>query len=125
MNNTIYQKLMSIGKGSGCHQMPERSFFIKGKQFPVCARCTGVLVGNITAYILFFLCVPPLELCVIGCTVMFVDWYVQYIKICKSTNIRRLITGIIGGYSPATLYCVLIKNMIEMLLLKLQIGGIR
>ncbi|MBQ3473297.1 MAG: DUF2085 domain-containing protein, partial [Methanobrevibacter sp.] len=24
-----------------CHRMHERSFFIKGHQFPVCARCTG------------------------------------------------------------------------------------
>ena len=29
----------------GCHQMPERSFFFKGYQFPVCARCTGMIVG--------------------------------------------------------------------------------
>jgi uncharacterized membrane protein len=25
-----------------CHQMPERSFFWDGHQFPVCARCTGL-----------------------------------------------------------------------------------
>lgn len=120
----IYQKLMAIGRSSGCHQIPERSFFIKGNQFPICARCTGVLVGNIIAYIGFFLRVPPLEYCVLGCAVMFVDWYIQYIRIRQSTNIRRLITGIIGGYSLATLYCEIIKNTIEMMLQKLQIGGI-
>ena len=27
------------------YRMPERSFFYKGKQFPICARCTGILVG--------------------------------------------------------------------------------
>lgn len=123
--DSIYQKLMSIGKISGCHQIPDRSFFIKGKQFPICARCTGVLVGNIMACIGFFLFVPPLEFCVIGCAVMFVDWYIQYIKILKSTNTRRLITGIIGGYSLATLYCLLIRNVIELILLRLQIGGIK
>ena len=25
-----------------CHQKPERSFFLEGHQFPVCARCTGL-----------------------------------------------------------------------------------
>lgn len=121
----IYQKIMSIARTSGCHQMPERSFFIKGKQFPICARCTGVLIGNLIAYIMFFIYQLPPNLCVIGCAIMFTDWFVQYIGIRESTNVRRLITGIIGGYSLATLYCLLIKNTIEMILFTLQIGGIK
>ena len=28
-----------------CHQRPERSFFLDGDQFPVCARCTGLYVS--------------------------------------------------------------------------------
>lgn len=121
----IYQKLMYLGRCSGCHQIPERSFFIRGRQFPVCARCTGVLVGNVLAYAMFFVYRLPIEFYILGCAVMFVDWYIQYIRIRQSTNIRRLITGIIGGYSLATLYCLLIKNTIEMILFTLQIGGIK
>ena len=29
-----------------CHQIPERSFFWAGQQFPVCARCTGLYVSG-------------------------------------------------------------------------------
>jgi len=28
-----------------CHQRPERSFFLFGRQLPVCARCTGLYAG--------------------------------------------------------------------------------
>ena len=53
-NDLLWLKWMDWGKRLGCHQMPERSFFIKGYQFPVCARCTGVLVSSIAACMVFF-----------------------------------------------------------------------
>ena len=31
-----------------CHRKPERSFFFRGHQFPVCARCTGFYISGIT-----------------------------------------------------------------------------
>lgn len=30
-----------------CHQIPDRSFFLDGRQLPVCARCTGLYLGGI------------------------------------------------------------------------------
>ena len=49
----LHKYFMHIGKYSGCHQMPERSFFINGMQFPLCARCTGILVGYLVGVLLF------------------------------------------------------------------------
>jgi len=108
----IYKQLMRIGRWSGCHQMEERSFNFKGKPFPVCARCTGVLFGNISAFIMFLIYALPIWICLLGCLVMFVDWFIQYLKIRESTNIRRLITGIIGGYCLTTLWCMVIQYVI-------------
>lgn len=83
-----------------CHRMPERSFFIKGYQFPVCARCTGILVGYIIGIIYIILCNK------LGYTIelllmlpMLIDGIGQYRGYFVSTNIRRLITGILAGIS--------------------------
>ncbi len=94
----LWSELMKIGTYTGCHQMPERSFFFKGYQFPVCARCTGVIIGYIAATVYVALFLPNFVSGLLCCVIMFIDWCVQYLKIKQSTNIRRLITGIIGGF---------------------------
>lgn len=97
-------KLMEMGNALGCHQMPERSFFIKGYQFPVCARCTGVILSAIIATIIFFKKKLPIGLCIAMSSVMLFDWGIQYLEIKESTNSRRLITGLIGGFGYSTLH---------------------
>lgn len=95
---------MELGGAVGCHQMPERSFFINGFQFPVCARCTGVIISSIIATIVFFKKKLPIGLCIAMSSVMLFDWGLQYLKIKESTNLRRLITGLIGGFGYSTLH---------------------
>lgn len=34
-----------------CHQLPDRSFFIDGRQLPVCARCTGLYLGGLAGFV--------------------------------------------------------------------------
>lgn len=104
INDKQWIKLMEIGDTLGCHQMPERSFFIKGFQFPVCARCTGVILSAIIATIIFFKKRLPIGLCLSMSSVMLLDWGMQYLKIKESTNSRRLITGLIGGFGYSTLH---------------------
>ncbi len=38
-----------------CHRITERSFTIGGRQFPLCARCTGMYLGVALAFLMFFL----------------------------------------------------------------------
>lgn len=107
-------KLMDMGHLMGCHQMPERSFFLRGYQLPVCARCTGVIIGEIIEIFLIYLktninlTIAILMLCIMG-----LDWGVQYLKIRQSTNLRRLITGISGGIGLTYIYYRLIALIIE------------
>lgn len=93
----IYEKMMKIGGWLGCHQMPERSFHIHGYQFPLCARCTGIAAGYIIGALLLFWVRIPLLGCMICAAIMFFDWYMQYMCVLPSTNIRRLISGAVCG----------------------------
>lgn len=87
-----------LGIAFMCHQRPDRSFFIKGKQFPLCARCTGILIGYFIGAIIA---------CITGCSnylwiplliiPMIIDGGIQFIFKIESNNLRRLITGILGG----------------------------
>lgn len=106
---------MNLGEGMGCHQKPERSFFIKGYQMPVCARCSGVFIGYTAA-----LCcavagrlkkmnwIAPL-----GCLVMLTDWSVQALKIKESTNMRRLFTGIFGGFGIMAVWISVLSCLLK------------
>ena len=101
----LYRFLMAVGQLTGCHQAGERSFIYKNKPFPVCARCTGVFVGYAVAIISFHVNINfSLSALIFGCFVTFIDWYLQKTELLPSTNRRRLITGIIGGFSLMSLY---------------------
>ena len=100
----LHAKLMTLGMWTGCHQMPERSFFFRGKQFPVCARCTGAFLGYITGGVVSLFLFAPIWLDLLFCGILFADWLVQYICVLSSTNLRRLLTGILCGFGMAQLY---------------------
>lgn len=102
MTDRLYKAMMSIGR-SLCHQRPDRSFFICGRQFPVCARCTGVYIGELAALLSYRFIKPPVMLCAAFCAVMLADWLIQFFKVCESTNLRRLITGLLCGYGVGNL----------------------
>jgi uncharacterized membrane protein len=95
--------LMRLGAKTGCHQMNERSFSFKSYQFPLCARCTGLLIGQITALCLFMLfrqfdikllLFPAL----VSVTVLGIDGIGQLKELWLSTNMRRLFTGLFCGF---------------------------
>ena len=107
------RRAMELGSFTGCHQMPERSFFWHGRQFPVCARCTGVFAGQLAALFLFRLVSPPYWLLAAFCAIMLADWLVQRFGLRESTNLRRLITGLLCGYALCTLALRFIKFLIH------------
>ncbi len=103
-------RFMELGAKTGCHQMPERSFFIKGYQFPVCARCVGVFLGYLIAPIVYVkIGFSKLKsYAFAGLIIMFLDWLFQAIHIKESTNVRRFFTGIAGGFGSMIVFLKLL-----------------
>ncbi len=108
-------RMMKAGHYLGCHQIAERSFFYKGYQFPVCARCTGVFASFPLSVIFSVKKVLPIFLCIFMSLIMLADWLLQFMNIKQSTNLRRLITGFIGGLGFHILFIRGIVSLFERL----------
>lgn len=96
----------------GCHQLPERSFFLNGYQFPVCARCTGIIIGYLISFIYAILCSPLsvyLEIFLI--IPMSIDGLLQLLTKYTSNNFKRFITGLLAGFG----FIQIIKSIIALL----------
>lgn len=115
--NKMYYYLMKLGKSSGCHQRADRSFFWHGYQFPICARCTGVVSGYFWGGLLYLKIQLPIEWCLLMCLIMFIDWHIQHLGIKKSMNVRRLLTGMLCGTGYMQLIIYLFKSLVKIFLM--------
>lgn len=95
------------GKYARCHQMPERSFFLGSYQFPLCARCTGIMLGRVLAVLLFPFVLLPLRTAHLVLPLLMlplpIDGLTQRFTKYESNNLKRVTTGILWGYSTVTL----------------------
>ncbi len=104
-----------------CHRIPERSFFWKGKQFPVCARCTGYHIGYLSAPLfLFSLVSVDLWISILILMPSHIDGITQALFKRKSNNILRVTTGFLAGIAIMSIVSIagkyagdLIKTQIQ------------
>jgi uncharacterized membrane protein len=87
-----------------CHQIPARSFHIRGEPLAVCARCTGVYAGFLAGAFVFPLVrkrlkggFPPAW--ILGAALMpaIADFALGHFGLYDSGNVLRLVTGLIPG----------------------------
>lgn len=98
-----------------CHQLPDRSFHVNGMQFPLCARCTGILIG-------FVLLGPIITIFTYGnmyvsfglILFMIIDGTLQLFTKYRSNNILRLITGLGFGYASFSIIVHMIVETIQL-----------
>ncbi len=97
-----------------CHRIPERSFFIAGRQLPLCARCTGTYLGITVGFVMILLLgrlragemlSPPfIVLMVLFIVIMGFDGANSYLTLWKNLphlytpqNWLRAVTGSLNG----------------------------
>lgn len=93
-----------------CHQQPERSFFIAGQQFAVCARCTGLYAGFAAATLCYPLLTslkgispPERKWLFLAAVPLAIDFGLGFLGIWENTHSSRFLTGALLG-SVAVFY---------------------
>ncbi|MDE6953679.1 MAG: DUF2085 domain-containing protein [Erysipelotrichales bacterium] len=90
----------------GCHCRPERSFHYKGQPFPICARCTGELVGILFGIVSYVILQFPLYINILLLVPMIIDGLIQLKTNYESTNIKRFLTGVLFGYGLVSIFII-------------------
>jgi uncharacterized membrane protein len=90
--------------GAFCHQLSDRSFFIAGHQFAVCARCTGLYAG-FALFVVLYPLIRPLRATVLpqpkwlffAAVPLAIDFSLTLFGIWENTHTSRLLTGMLLG----------------------------
>jgi uncharacterized membrane protein len=101
----------------GCHQIPDRCLYFRGKPMPFCSRCFGCSIGHILSFILFlFGYLPSYLIAIILIIPLGIDWSIQRFFDILSNNHRRLVTGILGGFGIG----IIIWKSVEFIIIYLK-----
>jgi uncharacterized membrane protein len=97
--NEVYELVFNMA-GHFCHQMPARSFFVGEAQFPLCIRCTTLLLGGLASivFLLARLPLPSIRLCILMVLPLMVDIGLTTLGIRDGSNVQRAATGLLFGF---------------------------
>ena len=108
-----------------CHQLPERSFFLDGRQLPVCARCTGLYLSGAAGLAAWWAVkllrgwrpqtVPPrlaMALLVIVATPTVVSYLTGVLGVWDGSNLTRAVLAVpLGVVAGAVVAAVSTKDL--------------
>ncbi len=83
-----------------CHQLPERSLHLEGRQLAVCSRCTGLYFGFALSVLLYPLArslkrvdTPSLWWLLLAAVPVILDWSLTFSGLWENTHLSRFLTG--------------------------------
>ena len=90
--------------GKVCHQIPERSFYLAGHPFAVCARCTGIYFGFAAGVVLYPLVrslkcgsAPARKWLLLAGLPAALDFTLGFTGVWENTHLTRSVTGALLG----------------------------
>ncbi len=105
VDNTLLYKFFH------CHRLSSRSFFVRNRQFHVCARCTGLIAGYIVSPLFLLISELASRLFVVACALLILDGVTQLMKWRESNNQLRVATGFVTGATSLAFLWVLITHL--------------
>jgi len=107
IHNQVQSVVYKIADHIGCHQRSDRSYFFAGRQFPICARCLGLLMG-VPLTLICRLGLPGAIACLFP---LLLDGGTQALRFRESTNWLRLITGVAFSLGIGSLVVILCQRL--------------
>ena len=106
-----------------CHQRADRSFFLGGNEMAFCARCIGVWLGIFVGLLCITFLEVPLDfrlawVFLLGLLPIMVDGGGQLLGLWESTNIVRLLTGLLAGVVGGLGIGVLLEELRDAVLVR-------
>ncbi len=96
-----------------CHRKASRSFFVRNRQFHVCSRCTGLIVGYAISPIFLFISKNISILFAISLAALVIDGTTQLLGWRESNNKLRFITGLGTGATSLSLIKIILHHVLK------------
>jgi uncharacterized membrane protein len=101
-----------------CHQKPERSFFLQGRQVPLCERCLALYLGIWLGGVIFVLSrrksgIPQPWVPIAAWIPLLADAITQWLGFRESNAILRVWTGALAGIVLALFVLCRISNRMD------------
>ena len=98
-----------------CHQIPERSFHVAGRQFAVCGRCTGLYVSALAGGILALVLrrrLPMDERLALGIAAVptALSWGLEHVGLAAQSNAIRAAAALPLGFAAAWVVILLLLD---------------
>jgi uncharacterized membrane protein len=99
-----------------CHRKPERCFNMGGQPLPICARCTGILLGYLFIPAMLLI-TPPLPWAVgmLAQLPMLIDGGTQSLGLRLSNNGVRVVTGLLSGWGLSVIVVAGARGLVELI----------
>jgi uncharacterized membrane protein len=103
----VFVDSVSIHRFWHCHRRPDRSFFVMGRQFHICARCTGILTGLIACPVFIPIRNQLPAVFLIAVAGLLIDSLTQLAGWRESNNRIRFSTGLAVGLTAGPTFLTL------------------